>query len=161
MKSLFVLCTLLLSALAAEDSKKEATQEAKKQDKRGLFGLGHGDFGGASLDLGGGDGGHHHHEHVKTVVVEKKIPVPYTVTKHVPYSVEKKKVPYEVKVPVPRPYEVKVPVPQPYSVEKKVPYPVKEVHVPVVKQVPYPVKVPVHVPVHVHSHGQEGHGGYH
>lgn len=31
-----------------------------------------------------------HHEHIKTVTIEKKIPVPYTVTKHVPYTVEKK-----------------------------------------------------------------------
>lgn len=59
---------------------------------------------------GGGYGGHD--EHVKTIVVEKKVPVPYTVTKHVPYTVEKKV-----------PYEVKVPVPQPYTVEKKVSFP--------------------------------------
>lgn len=56
------------------------------------------------IGYGGG-----HEEHVKTVVVEKKVPVPYTVTKHVPYTVVKKV-----------PYEVKVPVPQPYTVEKKV-----------------------------------------
>jgi len=32
----------------------------------------------------------HHHEHIKTVTIEKKVPVHYTVTKHVPYTVEKK-----------------------------------------------------------------------
>lgn len=37
-----------------------------------------------------GDYHHHHHEHIKTVTIEKKVPVPYTVTKHVPYTVEKK-----------------------------------------------------------------------
>lgn len=33
---------------------------------------------------------HEHHEHVKTITIEKKIPVPYHVTKHIPYTVEKK-----------------------------------------------------------------------
>lgn len=42
---------------------------------------------------GGFEGGHdfgaseHHHEHVKHVTIEKKIPVPYTITKHVPVTI--------------------------------------------------------------------------
>lgn len=69
------------------------------------------DFGG-HVDFGhGGFEGHdfgaseHHHEHVKHITIEKKIPVPYTITKHVPVTIEKK-VPYEVKVPIPQPYVV-------------------------------------------------------
>lgn len=38
----------------------------------------------------GGSEHHEHHEHIKTITIEKKIPVPYTVHKHVPYTVEKK-----------------------------------------------------------------------
>lgn len=91
----------LVSALAAETKKKEVEQENKKQDKRGIFefgggfggghdfGGGGGEYGGGGIELGGGGGGEVH-EHVKTIVVEKKIPVPYTVEKHVPYTVEKK-----------------------------------------------------------------------
>jgi len=102
-----------------------AAKESQKNEKRGIFhsignygggfgsfggghsgGGGGGDFGGS---YGGGDfGGHSHHEHIKTITIEKKVPVPYTVHKHVPYTVEKKV-----------PYEVKVPIPQPYVVEKK------------------------------------------
>lgn len=52
-----------------------AEQEGKTVEKRGLH---------------LGDYHHHHHEHIKTVTIEKKVPVPYTVTKHVPYTVEKK-----------------------------------------------------------------------
>lgn len=82
----------------------------------------HADFGhGSHIDFGGhADFGHggwagieghdfgaseHHHEHVKHITIEKKIPVPYTITKHVPVTIEKK-VPYEVKVPIPQPYVV-------------------------------------------------------
>lgn len=104
----------LVTADAAKDKKeskvetKEIEQsESQKTEKRGLhhsigdFG-GH-DFGGHDFgghDFGGGDD-HHHHEHVKTITIEKKVPVPYTVHKHVPYTVEKK-VPYTVHVPVPQ-----------------------------------------------------------
>lgn len=42
--------------------------------------FGHHDFGASE----------HHHEHVKHITIEKKVPVPYTVTKHIPYTVEKK-----------------------------------------------------------------------
>lgn len=69
---------------------------------------GHGDFGhGGWTGYGGHDFGasEHHHEHVKHITIEKKIPVPYTITKHVPVTIEKK-VPYEVKVPIPQPYVV-------------------------------------------------------
>lgn len=55
-----------------------------------------GDYGHQS-QFGGGDeydshdwAGSHHHEHVKTVTIEKKIPTPYYVHKHIPYTVEKK-----------------------------------------------------------------------
>lgn len=66
-------------------------------------GHGHGHFGGfEGHDFGASE---HHHEHVKHITVEKKIPVPYTITKHVPVTIEKK-VPYEVKVPIPQPYVV-------------------------------------------------------
>lgn len=70
------------------------------RNQRGVYeslgDYGHGHFGGSD-DFGGHDfGGHdfgaseHHHEHVKTVTVEKKIPTPYYVHKHIPYTVEKK-----------------------------------------------------------------------
>lgn len=52
--------------------------------------LGHHDFGHhdhGHHDFGGSE---HHHEHVKHITIEKKVPVPYTVTKHIPYTVEKK-----------------------------------------------------------------------
>lgn len=69
------------------------------------------DFGGelsGGQDFGGGvDASEHHHQ--KTVTVVKNVPVPYHVTKEIPFPVEK-----VVHV------AVKVPVPQPYPVEKKV-----------------------------------------
>jgi hypothetical protein len=124
-----------------EKSIEPAKEESSNVEKRGLHGsIGDYSFGGhdGGHDFGGssGYGGHHeHHEHIKTITIEKKVPVPYTVHKHVPYTVEKK-VPYEVKVPVPQPYEVikkypytvkeyvkyPVHVPQPYTVVKKIPY---------------------------------------
>lgn len=61
----------------------------KKQEKRGVWGEGYGDFGG---DWGHhGHHGHHgwedqhhvHHHHEKTIVDVKKIPAPYPVEKHV------------------------------------------------------------------------------
>lgn len=65
---------------AAIDQKEAAAapavEEGKTVEKRGLH---LGDY-----------HHHHHHEHIKTVTIEKKVPVPYTVTKHVPYTVEKK-----------------------------------------------------------------------
>uniref|UniRef100_A0A182ISA9 Uncharacterized protein n=1 Tax=Anopheles atroparvus TaxID=41427 RepID=A0A182ISA9_ANOAO len=170
-------CLALMVALVtcegtAQDTKAEETQveakESQNVEKRGL----HSSFGDFGHDFGGHD--EHHHEHIKTVTIEKKVPVPYTVEKHVPYTVEKK-VPYEVKVPIPQPYivEKKVPVHYkevkvPYTVEKAVPYEVKvpidrpypvykEVKFSVEKEVPYPVKVPVHVPVHVHKEEHHEH----
>lgn len=93
-----------------EDSKSE-----QKRNQRGVYGSlgdyghssyggghssygGHGGYGGGHEDFGGHDFGasDHHHHHVKTVTIEKKVPVPYTVHKHIPYTVEKK-VPYEVR----------------------------------------------------------------
>lgn len=50
------------------------------------YGGGHG---GSSYG-GGDDHHHHHHEHIKTVTIEKKVPVPYEVVKKIPYTVEKK-----------------------------------------------------------------------
>lgn len=97
---------------------KEAadTKSASARSQRGVYGSlgdyghsshghsGHGHSGHGSHDFGGQDfGGHdfgasdHHQEHIKTIHIEKKVPVPYTVHKHIPYTVEKK-VPYEVKV---------------------------------------------------------------
>lgn len=104
---------------------KEAgdTKDESSRSQRGVYGSlgdyghsshgygnhGYGGHGRSSHDFGGQDfgghdfGGHdfgasdHHHEHVKTIHIEKKVPVPYTVHKHIPYTVEKK-VPYEVKV---------------------------------------------------------------
>lgn len=72
---------LAMAHCAAIDEKKssapaEAEEASKNVEKRGLH---LGDY-----------HGHHHHEHIKTVTIEKKVPVPYTVTKHVPYTVEKK-----------------------------------------------------------------------
>uniref|UniRef100_A0A1B0F9D1 Uncharacterized protein n=1 Tax=Glossina morsitans morsitans TaxID=37546 RepID=A0A1B0F9D1_GLOMM len=155
------LCVAMVSC-SEESNSVTKDDDSKQVEKRGLHSFG--DY---------GHGGHH--EHIKTVTIEKKVPVPYTVTKHVPYTVEKK-VPYEVKVPVPEPYyvEKKVPVhvkeyvkvpvhvPKPYEVIKKVPYEVKypvdkpyevKVSVPqpyeVIKKIPYEVKVPVPQPYEV------------
>lgn len=61
---------------AAAAAAAPVEQEGKTVEKRGLH---LGDY-----------HHHHHHEHIKTVTIEKKVPVPYTVTKHVPYTVEKK-----------------------------------------------------------------------
>lgn len=116
-----------------QDANVEATDGSETaKNKRGLhsslgdfasFGGGHGgyayggDYGGGYAYGGSFDGYHggygnhdvgaseHHHEHVKHITIEKKIPVPYTITKHVPVTIEKK-VPYEVKVPIPQPYYV-------------------------------------------------------
>lgn len=52
---------------------------------QGGFGGHHGGF--EAHDYGASE---HHHEHVKHITIEKKVPVPYTVTKHIPYTVEKK-----------------------------------------------------------------------
>lgn len=140
-------------ALVASHPKKdeETKQDAKKQDKRGLFDLGYGYGGGygggyegygleGGFGLGGG-AGIESHGYVKSVTIHKEVPVP--VPHPVPYPVEKKipvpvKVPYAV--PVDRPYPVHVPKPYPVLVEK--PYPVH-----IEKKVPYPVKVPIKVPV--------------
>ncbi|KAI4473103.1 hypothetical protein M0802_016312, partial [Mischocyttarus mexicanus] len=99
-----ILTTLVVSAKCIEEKKvsgesKEsessedsaATGAEKKTEKRGLV-HSYGDFGGGGGGGGGGsDGGgggsYDHHEHVKTVTVVKKVPVPYEVTKHVPYLV--------------------------------------------------------------------------
>lgn len=83
---------------AVEDEKKSdaaANGPEKKQEKRGIFGEGYGDFGGhyggghyGGGHYGGGHGweeDHHHlhHHHEKTIVNVKKVPVPYPVEKHV------------------------------------------------------------------------------
>lgn len=115
----------LVTADAVQDKKESKVEtkqieqaESQKTEKRGLHhslgDYGGHDFGGHDFgghDFGGGDHGHeehHHHEHVKTITIEKKVPVPYTVHKHVPYTVEKK-VPYTVHVPVPQvKYKLKI-----------------------------------------------------
>lgn len=69
----------------------------KKQDKRGIYSEGYGDFGGGGGDFGGHDwdSGHHDHDHhhvhhhEKTVHVIKKVPQPYPVVKHVPVPIHK------------------------------------------------------------------------
>jgi hypothetical protein len=113
------LIALIVAAAWADESEKSASQEAtkaadsaapesKKQEKRGLLGLGYGyaydggyDIGAAGhlqgLELsqgygGGYDEGHHHE---KVITVYKNVPVPYPVEKHIPYPVEK-----QVHVPV-------------------------------------------------------------
>lgn len=82
-----------------EQKEVEDSTSGQKRNQRGVYGslgdyghssYGHDDYGGH--DFGASD---HHHEHIKTVTIEKKVPVPYTVHKHIPYTVEKK-VPYEV-----------------------------------------------------------------
>ncbi|XP_077271936.1 uncharacterized protein LOC143902697 [Temnothorax americanus] len=70
----------------------------------------------------------------KIVTVERKVPVPVTIEKKIPYSV------YE-RVP----YEIKVPVSQPYMVEKRVPHPVK-VYMNVPVETPQPYQVEKQVP---------------
>lgn len=52
-----------------------AAGESQAHEKRGL----HDSIGDWSF---GGHDDHHHHEHVKTITIEKKVPVPYHVTKH-------------------------------------------------------------------------------
>lgn len=87
----------MLVALAAG---KEATKAEKKADdqsvdetvktKRGLHSIGDWGWQPSHDHHYGGSEHHEHHEHIKTITIEKKIPVPYTVHKHVPYTVEKK-----------------------------------------------------------------------
>jgi hypothetical protein len=83
---------LLVAAASCEDVKKDTDkvqEESQNIEKRGL----HGSFGGHEWSSGGSsydDHGHGHHEHVKTITIEKKVPVPYEVIKKVPYTVEKK-----------------------------------------------------------------------
>lgn len=97
-------------AAAAEDKQDinknvdDQTADGTVKTKRGLHSLGdygwHGSYG-EHGGYGGWHGGHddhhyggsehhEHHEHIKTITIEKKIPVPYTVHKHIPYTVEKK-----------------------------------------------------------------------
>lgn len=93
------------------------------------------------------------HHNVKTIIVTKKVPVPYTVQveRKVPYAVKVPvrrpyaifvPKPYLVEIPKPVPYAIKVPVPQPFAVEKHVPVPYR---VPVDK--PFPIQVPKPYPV--------------
>lgn len=140
---------LIAAASCEEEVKKVDKIDAVKEDEKTIEkrGLSH-DFGDWHSSGHDDHHHHHHHEHIKTITIEKKVPVPYEVVKKIPYTVEKK-IPYEVKVPFPQPYEVikkypvkvkeyekyTVEVPKPYEVIKKVPY---EVKVPVDK--PYPVK---------------------
>jgi hypothetical protein len=88
---------LLIAAASCEEVKneqpKEAVKDEKNIEKRGLSDFG--DWGSSSY--GGHHESHGHHEHIKTVTIEKKVPVPYEVIKKIPYTVEKK-IPYEVKV---------------------------------------------------------------
>lgn len=148
----------------AAEKKDEVAAEAKdggpdkKQDKRGIYSEGYGDFGG---DYGGGHGGwehddHHvHHHHEKTITVVKKVPQPYPVVKHVPVPVHKT-VHYPVKVGVPQPYPGTIA----YLNKTWFSFPhfqflfqnINEIHflnLPVVKHVPYTVKEYVKVPVHI------------
>lgn len=122
-------------APAKQEKETELQQESQNIEKRGLSSFG--SYGGSS-DWAPSFGDHHasgshhhdhhhHHEHIKTVTIEKKIPVPYEVIKKIPVTVEKK-IPVEVKVPIPQPYEVikKYPVKvkefQKYTVEVPKPY---------------------------------------
>lgn len=95
---------LLIAAASCEDEVKkvdkvdEVKEDEKNIEKRGLS-----DFG--DWHSSGHDDHYHHHEKIKTITIEKKVPVPYEVVKKIPYTVEKK-IPYEVKVPFPQPYEV-------------------------------------------------------
>lgn len=82
------LANVALCEEKAAEKKDEVAVEAKdggpekKQDKRGIYSEGYGDFGG---DFGGHgwDSGHHddhhhvHHHHEKTITVVKKVPQPY------------------------------------------------------------------------------------
>lgn len=72
-----------------EQKEVEDTKGEQTRNQRGLYGS-LGDYGHSSSDddFGGHDFGasDHHHEHIKTVTIEKKVPVPYTVHKHIPYT---------------------------------------------------------------------------
>lgn len=87
------LALCLVSSVLCEPEKAEkksekaietnASEGDKKQEKRGVFGEGYGDFGG---EYGHGweeDHHHVHHHHEKTIVNVKKVPAPYPVEKHV------------------------------------------------------------------------------
>lgn len=85
------------AAAAAEDKQdtqkeNDQTADGTVKNKRGLHSFG--DYGwNPHHDHDhhyGGSEHHEHHQHTKTITIEKKIPVPYTVHKHVPYTVEKK-----------------------------------------------------------------------
>lgn len=87
---------------AEEETKKnekatELQQESENKEKRGLSSFGsYGSSSDWSPSFGDHYGGghdhhhHHHHEHIKTVTIEKKVPVPYEVIKKIPVTVEKK-----------------------------------------------------------------------
>lgn len=94
----------MLVALAAGEETQAATEDkqaTKKVDddqtaagtvktKRGLHSFGDYGWQPSHDHHFGGSEHHEHHQHIKTITIEKKIPVPYTVHKHVPYTVEKK-----------------------------------------------------------------------
>ncbi|XP_073984270.1 uncharacterized protein [Rhodnius prolixus] len=82
---------------------------------------------------------------LKVINVEKKILVPYPVTRE-------KKIPYKEEIPVDILYPVPVPKPYPVTIEKKVPFKAK-VHVPVPyiveKKIPFKIEIPVNKPYQV------------
>ena len=84
-----VSCEGTASEKVAEEKKaaEPSQDESEKVEKRGIYGS-YGDYHGG--DSEGHESHHGHHEHIKTVTIEKKVPVPHYVTKHVPYTVEKK-----------------------------------------------------------------------
>ena len=124
--ALLILVASTARAADKADNKDSAPAETKKQEKRGLLGLGYGYAYDGGYDIGAGNQGwasapapvavashgwnqepahfahyapaHHVSTHSeKTYTFVKKVPVPYPVEKHIPYPVEKH-VPYPVKV---------------------------------------------------------------
>lgn len=82
--ALFLTTAVLSESIASDGEKIDKHDESEAKVKRGLHEL-------------SSHHGHHHHEHIKTITIEKKYPVHYTVEKKVPYDVIKK-VEKEVKV---------------------------------------------------------------
>lgn len=76
-----------MTSVLCEDDKSASSGAEKKQEKRGIYGEGYGDFGGHH----GWEEDHHHvhHHHEKTIVNVKKVPVHYPVEHHVPVPVHK------------------------------------------------------------------------
>lgn len=148
----------LVSATMDKNPSKDAKEDPKKTDKRGIFQFSYG-YGEHHDQYPHQDHPHQHSNPHDHHYGKSQINTVTTITKEVPVYYEKQ-VPYPVHVPVPvqHPYPVHVPKPYPVHIEKHVPYPVP-IKVPVVIEKAYPVHIEKPYPVHIekpyHTHQQK------